>query len=138
MKKIILLLSATLLLTNINATAQDTEVQGIEATLNNYLTGFLTGNAQLIKKAFTADATMKMVEKETYGSYNAIEALTDGIKPLPKTTKTRIVSINNSGNAGSAQLEIQLADLTYIDFMQLLKIKGEWKIVSKIYYTRNH
>lgn len=137
MKKVLLILSIVMMSTSISAIAQNTDLQSIEKTLNYYLNGLVEKDAEMLKKAFHPSATMKFIDKGDYLELNAIEALTAGIESSPKQkTTTRIVSINISGNAASAQLEIQLPDLTYIDFMNILKIEGEWKIVSKIFHTR--
>ena len=139
MKNLILIVTVLLGMISLNVNAQDSDFQLVEKTVNSYMDGLVSGNAEMITKAFHKDATMKMIGEKGYESYNAIEALTADLTAIPKeTTTTRIVSINITGNSASAQLEIQLAELTYIDFMQILKINGEWKIVSKIFYTRHH
>ena len=61
------------------------------------------------------------------------------MKPGPKQDRlTRVVSIQLTGNAAHAELEIEYPTFTFIDHMNLLKINGEWKIVSKIFHRRNH
>lgn len=139
MKNIVIILSVLLSTISLNLTAQNSDFQWVEKTVKNYMNGLVGGNPEMIKMAFHKDATMKMIGEKGYESYNAIEALTTDLKASPEaTTTTRIVSINITGNSATAQLEIQLAELTYIDFMQILKIDGDWKIVSKIFYTRYH
>ncbi|AXT53388.1 hypothetical protein D1818_22105 [Aquimarina sp. BL5] len=117
--------------------AQQTDLERIETTLNYYLTGLVNNDAKTLTKAFHPTATMKWIDKD-YKEVNAIKGLTEGMdgSPLKEKIKTRVVSVNISGNAASAQLEIQFPTFTYIDFMHVLKIDGQWKIVSKIFYTR--
>lgn len=117
--------------------AQQTDLQNIETTLNYYLTGLVNNDAKTLTKAFHPTATMKWIG-EDYTEVNAIEGLTEGMdgSPLKEKIKTRVVSINIAGNAASAQLEIQFPTFTYIDFMHVLKVDGKWKIVSKIFHTR--
>ncbi|WP_298313216.1 nuclear transport factor 2 family protein [uncultured Aquimarina sp.] len=117
--------------------AQQTDLERIETTLNYYLTGLVNNDAKTLTKAFHPTATMKWIAKD-YKEVNAIKGLTEGMdgSPLKEKIKTRVVSVNISGNAASAQLEIQFPTFTYIDFMHVLKIDGQWKIVSKIFHTR--
>ena len=120
--------------------AQNNDLQLIEKTINYYLDGMITHNATSFEKAFHPNATMKWVDKK-YEDVNAIEALSSYVKANdPVKTKTSIMSINIAGDAANAQLELEYDTFSYIDFMHLLKIDGEWKIVSKTYSTRtkNH
>ncbi len=132
----IILLSLITMATITEVKAQETDFKLVEKTLNYYLTGLVNSDASTLKKAFHPEATMKWIGKE-YIAMNAIEGLTADMKPGEKLpAKTRVVVMNIAGNAASAQLEIEFSTFTYVDFMHVLKIDGEWKIVSKIYYER--
>ena len=138
MKRILLtLITVITMIHTAEVNAQQTDVQRIETTLNYYLTGLVNNDAETLTKAFHPTATMKWIGKE-YTEVNAIAGLTEGMDGTPnkEKIKTRVVSINIAGDAASAQLEIQFPTFTYIDFMHVLKIEGEWKIVSKIFHTR--
>lgn len=39
------------------------------------------------------------------------------------------------GHAASVRVVLDYPTVTYVDFFALLKIDGEWKIVSKVYAT---
>lgn len=116
--------------------AQNSDLQLIENTINYYFDGMTTHNAESFEKAFHPNATMKWVDKK-YEEVNAVEALSSYVKANdPVKTKTSILTINISGDAANAQLELEYDTFSYIDFMHLLKIDGTWKIVSKTYSTR--
>ncbi|WP_347924307.1 nuclear transport factor 2 family protein [Pontimicrobium sp. SW4] len=133
--KSILLISFVLFFCT-NLFAQESEFTKIETTLDYYLDGGTNNDFETLKKAFHSTATMKFVGEE-YKEVNAIDFFKKGIKPGPKQErKTRITSINITGNAATAQLEIEYQTFTFIDYMSLLKIDGQWKIVSKIFYKR--
>lgn len=51
--------------------------------------------------------------------------------------KTRIVSIDATGHVAQAKLEIEYDTFYFHDYMQLLKMDGEWKIISKTFYKQN-
>lgn len=116
--------------------AQNNDLQLIEKTINYYLDGMTTHNAESFKKAFHHSATMKWIDKK-YEEVNAIDALSEYVNSNdPVETKTHIMAITIAGDAANAQLELEYDTFSYIDFMHLLKIDGTWKIVSKTYSTR--
>ncbi len=138
MRKIVLIVLTVMTMTiTTEVYAQQTDLERIEITLNYYLTGLVNNDAKTLTKAFHPTATMKWIGKD-YKEVNAIKGLTEGMdgSPLKEKIKTRVVSVNIAGNAASAQLEIQFPTFTYVDFMHVLKVDSEWKIVSKIFYTR--
>nr|WP_299345045.1 nuclear transport factor 2 family protein [Allomuricauda sp.] len=119
------------------SSAQESDYQLVEQTVNYYLDGGTNNDFETLKKAFHENATMKFIGKEGYREVNALEFFGKGMKPGPKQDrKTRIADITISGNAANARLEIEYPTFTFIDFMNLLKIDGEWKIVNKIFYRK--
>ncbi|MBC9795040.1 nuclear transport factor 2 family protein [Sinomicrobium weinanense] len=106
-------------------------------TLNYYLEGGTNNDFEVLQKAFHANATMKSVNAEGYKEGNALEIFKEKVKPGPPQDRiTRIVSVSISGNTANARLEAEYTDFTYIDYINLLKIEGEWKIVGKIFYKK--
>ncbi|UII78348.1 nuclear transport factor 2 family protein [Flagellimonas sp. CMM7] len=130
---ILLLFSAGIFL---STNAQESDYQLVEQTVNYYLDGGTNNDFETLKKAFHETATMKFIGKDGYKEVNALEFFST-IKPGPKQNrKTRIADINIAGNAANARLEIEYPTFTFIDFMNLLKVDGKWKVVSKIFYKR--
>jgi len=116
--------------------AQDANISSIETTIHHYFDGMINHNSASIKKAFTDSATMKWIEKEAYAEVNAVSALTEYLDAnKPAKSIARIVSISRRGDAANACLEIEYETFTFVDYMHLLKIKEDWKIVSKTYTT---
>jgi len=133
-----LILTTLLLVTTSIAYAQVSDYTLVEETLNYYLVGGTNNDFETLQKAFHKTASMKYIAGD-YKEVNAIEFFRKGIKPgPPQKRKTRIVHMNITGHAASAQLEIEYEDFTFVDHMNLLKIDEEWKIVSKIFYRKNH
>lgn len=119
----------------IQTQAQVSDLQLIEKTINHYFDGMVNHNAKSVEKAFSPSASMKWND-EKYMEVNAVEALSEYVNAnAPVKTKTSITAINIVGNAANAQLELEYETFYFIDFMHLLKIEGEWKIVSKTYTT---
>ena len=118
--------------------AQGSDKEMIKETLNYYLDGGTNNDFNILKKAFHETATMKYIGAEGYTEVNAIDFFGRVMKPGPKQNrKTEIVYIDVMGNAAHAKIEIGYPTFAFIDFMNLLKIDGEWKIVSKIFYRDN-
>ena len=117
--------------------AQESDYQLVAQTVNYYLEGGTNNDYETLKKAFHETATMKYITKEGYKEVNALEFFSgmDASKPK-QDRKTRIADITISGHAANARLEIDYPKFTFIDYMNLLKIDGEWKIVNKIFYRK--
>ncbi|WP_103867413.1 nuclear transport factor 2 family protein [Aquimarina sp. I32.4] len=117
--------------------AQDSDYSLVEKTVSYYLDGGTNNDFETLKKAFHKDATMKFISKGVYKEVNALDFFEKVIKPGPKNDrKTKIAYINVAGNTASAKLEIEYPTFMFIDYMNLLKIDGEWKVVSKIFYRK--
>lgn len=125
-------------LISLNCIAQDNDRKLIEKTVSYYLDGGTNNDFETLKKAFHKDATMKFIRGENYTEVNALEFFKKAIKPGSKQNRTYIIEqINIAGNAANARLRIDYSNFYFIDYMNLLKIDGEWKIVSKIFHRQN-
>ena len=114
------------------------EHTAVAKAVNYYLDGGTNNDFETLKKAFHPDATMRWIG-EDYTDVNALEFFESRMKPgPPQNRETRIAMIDVTGNAATAKLEIEYPTFTFIDYMNLLKIEGEWKIISKIFYRRTH
>ncbi|PKV51428.1 protease I [Aquimarina sp. MAR_2010_214] len=117
--------------------AQESDKVLIKKTVTYYLDGGTNNDFETLKKAFHSNATMKFISKNGYKEVNALEFFKKVIKPGPKQNrKTNVVSIDVTGNAAQAKLEIEYETFSFIDYMNLLKVDGEWKVVSKIFYRK--
>ncbi len=118
--------------------AQDSDLKLVKKTVSYYLDGGTNNDFETLKKAFHKNATMKFIAGDGYREVNALEFFKKGMKKGPKQNrKTRIVAVDIMGTAAQAKLEIDYETFTFIDYMNLLKIDGEWKVVSKIFYRKN-
>ena len=135
-RTIILLVVAALSFTS--SIAQESDYELVAKTVNYYLEGGTNNDFETLKKAFHETATMKYITKEGYKEVNALEFFSGMDASKPKQNReTRIEDITISGHAANARLEIEYPTFMFIDFMNLLKIDGEWKIVNKIFYRKS-
>lgn len=116
----------------------ESEYAQVEQTLNYYLQGGTNNNFDMLSRAFHETATMKYIRNGEYVEVNALEFFRNGMDPNrpPSNRTTRIVSINIAGNAASARVEAAYENFTFVDYMNLLKIDDEWKVVSKIFFRQ--
>ena len=121
-----------------SAFAQESDYSKVEKTVSYYLDGGTNNDFETLKKAFHLDAKMKFIRGGNYTEVNALEFFKKAIKPGPKQKRTSVVEqINIAGNAANARLRIDYPNFYFIDYMNLLKIDGEWKIVNKIFHRQN-
>ncbi|MEL6635370.1 MAG: nuclear transport factor 2 family protein [Bacteroidota bacterium] len=118
--------------------AQDSDYAQIERTLHYYLDGGTNNDFETLRKAFDESAVMRAGGEKPM-EVNALEFFESRMKPGPKSNRqTRIAYINVMGTAANAQVVIDYEGFSFIDYMNLLKLDGEWKIVSKIFHRRVH
>ena len=106
--------------------------------LENYIQGHATGNGDFMRKAFHTDAKvmafrdgklMNMTSEEFASRFNGKPASDEAQR------KRRIESVEITGNAGVGKIVLDYPMITYTDYMSLLKIGDEWKIVNKVFYA---
>ncbi len=120
------------------AQSQSDEFAQVSKVLNYYLVGGTNNDLEMLSQAFHENATMKFISSDGYKEVNAIAFFRKGMKSGPaQDRKTSIESIEIAGNAAQARLKIEYGTFFFHDYMQLLKIDGEWKVTSKIFYKEN-
>lgn len=123
-------------LLTLSLAAQHSEMQGVEKALNYYLEGGTNQDAEMVAKAFHPAAELKFISDGIYQEVS-IEDFLARIKPGPRSDrKTTIKYINITGHVASASVEIEYADFFFIDYFNLLKLEGKWKIVNKVFYRK--
>ncbi|SEQ35666.1 nuclear transport factor 2 family protein [Neolewinella agarilytica] len=139
MKKVLLftlLFFAVLATTNAQDTSSDYAL--VEQTVGYYLDGGTNRDFETLKKAFHESAKIRYLKDGVYHEANCLEFF-GKMKPGEKQDRqTRIVSIDVSGYAASAKLEIEYPTFTFVDYMTLMKIDGKWLIMAKVSYARQH
>ena len=120
------------------ANSTQSEATAARVPLDNYIQGHATGNGDFMRKAFHSEAKvmafrdgkmMNMTSEEFASRFTG--------KPAPDEAqrKRRIESVEITGNAGVGKIVLEYPTVTYTDYMSLLKVDGEWKIVNKVFYA---
>ena len=138
MKKLVTFV-ALLFVFTITAAAQKAEKDAARIPLENYIKGHAKADIEYTKKAFHSTGNMMCVRDggyvlQSFGDY--INGLV-GRKPAADEgrRKRSIRDVNLVGNAAMATVVSDYPSVKYTDYMALLKIDGEWKIVNKIFFA---
>jgi len=115
------------------------ENEDIERTVQKYIDGVVQFNIDLAEEAWHPEG-VKISYNELENKLEFITIIQSRPKEKPSgiiSYHTEIKEINRVGQAASVELQwIQKRNgskMIYTDFISLLKIKNQWKIVSKVY-----
>lgn len=112
------------------------EETAVKACLENYMSGI----GDRVEKAFHPSAFMKYIDINT-GEFkdvpiaDYIARVKSGTGPGKRTIGIQLLNIE--GTAANAKIKIETETSILYDYMNMLKINGEWKIVSKIFSRVN-
>lgn len=120
------------------ASAQDAEKEAVRVLLENYLKGHATGDGEYMKKAFHTEGNMIFIREGKYTTRSFADYIAGftGKPPADEAKRKRwIESVEVSGNAAVGKIILDYPTVKFVDYMTLLKISGEWKIVNKSFYA---
>lgn len=118
--------------------AQKAELDAVKIPLDNYLKGHATGNAEFMRKAFHTEGKLIFIRDGKYATRTFEEYIAGSSgKPAADEEKRKrsIESIDIAGNAATAKIVLDYPAVKFTDYMTLLKIDGEWKIINKTFYA---
>lgn len=112
------------------------EVDAITATLQPYIEGIRTGRGAAMRPTFHDDATIYgYVGSDLFGG--PIQGLYDwnDQNGPARDIQVRLSTINVVGTCANVRLdEDNWTGHRFTGFFNLLKLDGEWKVVSKVFY----
>lgn len=109
----------------------------ITALLGHYIESGRQGRSAIMQSIFAADATIFGVRSGQLAGTPVADflAIVDQGGPSP-AARAAIASIDIAGTAASARVDTNdIAGFCFTDFFNLLKVDGQWLIVSKIYHA---
>ena len=121
--------------------AQSSDEAAVRIPLENYLKAHATGDPAYARKAFSTEGNMIWIKDGKYTTESFDHFITRAFtgKPAADEAKRkdhrRIESIDVTGNAATAKIVLDYPSVKFTDYMTLLKINGEWKIVNKSYFA---
>ena len=130
MKKTLLLLA--IFLGTVTANAQ-TEIEKINKPLLDYIEGTANGEPDRLKRAFHPDFNLYFVQSDSVKAWSG-KGYVSNVKQGRKSNRIgKIISVDYVNDAAIAKIEIDMPDRNrlYTDYLMLLKVKYEWKIIHK-------
>ena len=130
MKKTLLLL--TIFLGTLSANAQ-TELEKINKPLMDYIEGTANGEPDRLKRAFHPDFNLYFVQNDSVKMWSG-KGYIANVKQGRKSNRIgKIISVDYENDAAIAKIEIDMPDRKrlYTDYLMLLKVKDDWKIIHK-------
>ncbi|WP_297336588.1 nuclear transport factor 2 family protein [Algoriphagus sp.] len=138
MKYPILLLA--LLFSGFSLKAQEkSDRDQITQTIQWYFEGMIEPNRDKLGQAFLAEARLIGYRGEnlTITDFNSwSENTASGSPRNPKDYRNEIISIRVQGNTASVETELYWPGIYYYDFLTLVKVEGNWKIVHKSWWEK--
>ncbi len=137
MKSILLL---SLLWLGLSAATAQTDLEKINETLYDYIDGTANGEPDRVRKAFDSALNLYHVNKDSLVTW-AGQGYINNIKPGRKSNRIgRVVSVDYENDAAMAKIEILMParKRIYTDYLLLLKVKGQWKIIHKSFTYRSY
>lgn len=120
-----------------SAQTASAEAAAARVPLENYLRGHATGDPEFMRKAFHTEGSLIFLRDGKYTTRSFADYIAGmGGKPAPDEDKRKrwIESVDVAGNAAVGKIILDYPSGRFVDYMTLLKIGGEWKIVNKSFH----
>ncbi|HSK09487.1 MAG TPA: nuclear transport factor 2 family protein [Vicinamibacterales bacterium] len=133
------LFTAALLAVVPTRAAQAPDEAGARVPLENYFKGHALGDGAYMRQAFHPDA--KICSNNRDGKLACLTAeefasrFTSG-PAADEAKRTRTIErLEVTGDTAIAKLILDYPAARFTDYMSLMKVNGEWKIMNKVYFT---
>ena len=137
MKKIVI---TALLMCGLLTVNAQSEIEKINNVLYDYIEGTANGEPDRLKRAFHEDFNLYFVSNDTVRVWSGKKYI-ENVKPGAKSNRIgKVISIDFEDNAAIARIEILMParKRIYTDYLMLLKVKKQWKIIHKSFTFKNY
>lgn len=116
----------------------DTHSNEIKTIVTDYFNGIYTGNTTQLEGVFHSE-TLLFGDINGAPYFKTVTEYIDGVKSrrspkdLGEDFKMKILSIEILGSNAIVKAQLPMLGYNYFDFLSLSRIKGDWKIVNKIF-----
>ena len=120
----------------VSFTSSAEEKKAVGVPLENYFKAQATGNGDLIRQAFHTEGKIIFISegKFTQWSVEEFAGRFNGKSAADEEKRKRSFDILDiAGNAAIAKVTLDYPTVKFTDYMTLLKIDGEWKIINKTF-----
>lgn len=112
------------------------EDAAIRAAIEHYFRGHATGDGTHFRKVFHPESKLFWIRDGAFAQRTSDEYIAGakGTPPADEAQRKRSIEwIDVSGNAAVAKVILDYPQTRFVDYMSMLKIDGEWKIVNKTF-----
>jgi hypothetical protein len=112
---------------------------GVRAALEHYMQGHATGEGAHMRAAFAPEAQLFWIREGQLATRTSEEfaaGFRGQVAPDEAQRKRWIEGIHITGDAAVARVILDYPKVRFTDYMSLLKIGDEWKIVNKTYVAQ--
>lgn len=114
------------------------EDAAVRAAIEHYFRGHATGDGAHFRNVFHPESKLFFVRDGKFMQWTSEEYIGRASgKPAPdEAERKRVIDwIDVTGDTAVVKLRLLYPGVTFTDYMSLLKIDGEWKIVNKTFYV---
>lgn len=118
------------------ARAEHAEEAAVRQAIEHYFRGHATGVGEHFQKVFHPEAKLFWVREGKFAQRTSAEYIAGASgKPAADEAqrKRKIESIDITGNAAIVKVSLDYPNGHFTDYMSMLKLDGEWKIVNKTF-----
>ena len=108
----------------------------IRKVVQLYFDGIIKYDEASLRKAFHPQANVIGTDKAGAADWEPFQkwvVYTRGQTPDPTGRNNKIISIDITGRAAVVKTDLDWPHVHYVDYLSLLEIDGQWKIVNKIW-----
>ena len=140
MRKFMISAAAVLLAATLSGFANQisTEEAAVREAVNHYLLGHATGDGAHFKVLFHPESKLFFIRDGQFTQLTSADyiARAAGKPAADEAQRNRwISSVDITGTAAVARIVLDYPSATLTDYLSLLKINGEWKVVNKIFHS---
>lgn len=114
------------------------DTKAILAVIDTYIEGLRQGRVDLLKKSFHKDAIMHGYSRDNKITEGSVQHLYDIIEKAGAlsnvTAKNKVLNQTSNTAFVLAELKSTAPNENSTDYLSLMKIDGQWKIISKVYH----
>ncbi|WP_342375532.1 DJ-1/PfpI family protein [Myxococcus stipitatus] len=127
-------LASMLLATWMTATPPD-DAEAIRAAVADYTEGVKAGDGARLQRAFHPDSKLLYVKPDgTFTAWASADYIQNAVKNPGKGREDKVLQIDIAGTAALAKVSVRTEKFEFIDYISLLKLGGQWTIVSKVFH----
>ena len=126
-------------LTGQQAAPARTDDAAVRAVVERYLHGLKFNDVPSLQAAFWPEAKLLFIKRDgTIGQLTQAEWQKGFVASAGKEEEgtLAITSVDITDNAASVKVTETYPKSIYVDYLNLLRVQGEWRIVNKIYTSR--